>query len=131
MGLIRAGEAQPDSIGIEDEDAAIIERDFSGLPAGFVAVVGVLPVEADLIVIGRNPLFDGLPGRLDGLKGLDVEGGIGGRWDIDESLPHAHQAQKKLNFLGLNESFDFPHGAFAAGALEGIGTPGSEDEVAP
>ncbi len=67
VGLMRAGEAQPDSIGIKDEDAAIFERDFLGLPAGFVAVVGVLPVEAGLIVIGGNPLFDGLPGRLDGL----------------------------------------------------------------
>jgi len=61
VGLIRAGEAQPDSIGIKDEDAAIIERDFSRLRKGFVAVVGVLPVETDFIVIGGDPLFDGLP----------------------------------------------------------------------
>ncbi len=32
--------AQPDLIGVEDEDAVIIERDFFGLPGGFVAVVG-------------------------------------------------------------------------------------------
>jgi hypothetical protein len=46
--------AQPDSIGIEDEDAVIAERDFSGLPAGFVDVVRVLPMEAGFIVIGRD-----------------------------------------------------------------------------
>ncbi len=62
---------QPDSIGIEDEDAVLIERDFSGLPTGFVAVVGVLPVEADFIVIGGDPLFDALPGWLNRLEGID------------------------------------------------------------
>ncbi len=68
--LIRAGEAEPGLFGIEDEDAVIIERDFFGLPGGFVAVARVLPVEADFIVIGRNPLFDGLPGRLEGFESL-------------------------------------------------------------
>ena len=29
--------------------------------------MGVFPPEADFIVIGRDPLLDGLPGRLDGL----------------------------------------------------------------
>jgi hypothetical protein len=38
------------SIGIEDGYAAIIELDFFGLSVGFVAVVGVLPSEAGLIV---------------------------------------------------------------------------------
>jgi hypothetical protein len=38
---------------------------------------------------------------------------------------------EKLDLLGLDEGFDFPHGAFAAGALEGIGSPGGEDKVAP
>jgi len=71
--------SQRDSIAIENEDAAIAERDFSRLPTGFVAVVGVLPAEAGLIVIGGDPLFDGLPGWLDGLESLDVEGRFG-RW---------------------------------------------------
>ena len=94
-------------------------------------MVAVLPAEAGFIVIGRNPLLDGLPGRLDGLEALDVERGFG-RWrNIQESFPEAHQAQEELNFFGLNEGFDFPHGAFATGALEGIGSPGGEDEVAP
>jgi len=61
--------SQRDSIAIENEDAAIAERDFSRVPTGFVALVGFLPVEAGPIVIGGDPLFDGLPGGLDGLKG--------------------------------------------------------------
>jgi hypothetical protein len=65
------------SIGIEDEDAVIIEKDLSGLSAGFFAVVGVLPAEADFFVIGGNPLSEGLPGWLDGIESLDVEGWIG------------------------------------------------------
>jgi hypothetical protein len=65
--LMRACKAQPDSIGTEDQDEGIFERDFSGLPGGFVAVVRVLPVEAGLIGIGGDPMFDGLPGWLEGL----------------------------------------------------------------
>ena len=62
---------QPDSIGVEDEDAVIAERDFLGLPRGFVAVVGGPtgvpgPGYSDkVVVVSRNPLFDGLPGLLD------------------------------------------------------------------
>lgn len=76
-GLIRAGKVQPGLIGIEDEDAVLIERNFRGPPGGFVALVGVFPAEADFIVIGRDPLLDGLPGWLDGLEGVDVERRIG------------------------------------------------------
>jgi hypothetical protein len=38
---MRAVLIQPGSIGIEDEDAVIAERDFLGLPRGFVALVRV------------------------------------------------------------------------------------------
>ena len=48
-------------IGIENENATIIERDFLGLPGGFVAGLGVLRVEAGVVVTGREPLLDGLP----------------------------------------------------------------------
>jgi hypothetical protein len=61
-GLIRAGKVQPGLIGIEDEDAAIIERDFFGLPGGFVALEGVFPVEGRFIVIGGDSLFDACQG---------------------------------------------------------------------
>ena len=40
MRLMWAVLGQPDSIGVEDEDAVIAERDFLGLPGGIVAVVG-------------------------------------------------------------------------------------------
>ena len=52
----------PASIGIENQDAFIIERDFRRLPSGFVALMGVEPLEDRLIVIGGYPLPDGLPG---------------------------------------------------------------------
>lgn len=84
-----------------------------------------------VVVIGGDPLFDGLPGWLDGIEGVDVEGWIGWWRDIDEALPKTEEPQKELDLLGLDEGFDFPHGAFATGALEGIGSPGGEDEVAP
>ena len=64
---------QPNLINIKDEDAVPIERDFFRLPAGIVAVVGVPTEVTDpgssdkVVVIGRDPLFDGLPGRFDGL----------------------------------------------------------------
>ena len=37
----------PSSDGIKNQDAVITERDFLGLPWGFVAVMGILPVEAN------------------------------------------------------------------------------------
>jgi hypothetical protein len=61
-GLIRAGEAQPGSIGIGDEDAVLTELEFPGLPGGFAAVVGVPTGVIDpgysdkVVVIGGNPL---------------------------------------------------------------------------
>ena len=66
--------SQREPIAIENEDATIAKRDSLGLSGGFVAVVGVLPVETGFIVIGGDPLFDGLPGWLDGLEGVDVGG---------------------------------------------------------
>lgn len=63
----------PGSVGIENEDAAIAEEDFPWLPAGFVVVLSVEPLEAGLIVIGGYPCFDGLPGWIDRLESLDVD----------------------------------------------------------
>ena len=36
-----------------------------------------------------------------------------------------------FNFLWSEDGFDAPHGALAARAFQGIGTPDAEDEVAP
>lgn len=41
--LIWSGEAQPGLIGIKNENAILIKRDFLGLPGGFVALVGAQP----------------------------------------------------------------------------------------
>lgn len=83
MGLIRASGYQPDLLGIHDEDAVLIKQDSSGLPVGFVAVMHVLTVEAGFVVIGGDPLFDGLPGWFEG---VDVEREIGRLRDADEAL---------------------------------------------
>ena len=73
--------AKAHSIGIEDEDAAIAERDFFGLPAGLVAVLGVQPLEARLTVICRYPFFaeatNGRPSFADTMIGrADVVGQV-------------------------------------------------------
>jgi hypothetical protein len=49
VGRIRAIPTQRDSIGIKDQDAVLIERDFLGLPRAFVAVMQVELLEAGLI----------------------------------------------------------------------------------
>ena len=123
----------------EDQDAAIAERDFIGLPGGgLVEALGlgvgwvprlVEPVQIRLVI--GDPFFDGLPGWLDGLHGLDVEG----RWrrarEGDDVFPETVEAEEELDFLVADEGADGFHGALAAGALEGIAAPHLEDEVAP
>jgi hypothetical protein len=56
-GQIRSGKAQPGLIDIKDENAVIAERNFLGLKVAFIALVSVLPVKADFIVVGGDPLF--------------------------------------------------------------------------
>lgn len=82
------------------------------------------------IVVG-NPFADGLPRWLDGFKGLDVEGGIRGRKDIDDGFPNFFEAEEKFNFCGTAEGVDGPHDAVTACAQERIGTPDPKDEVTP
>ena len=43
-----------------------------------------------------NPFLDRLPGRLDGLHGVDVEGWWGRAREMDDSLPEAVEAEEKL-----------------------------------
>ena len=67
---------------VENQDAAVAEGDFLGVPdlalveailVGFGGIPGTVePVEVGLVV--GDPSLDGLPGRLDGLHGFDVEG---------------------------------------------------------
>ena len=69
------------SVGIEDEDGTVFAADLDRL-AGVGALVE--QVAAWLRIVVGNPFPDGLPRRLDGLEGLDVEGR--GRWwrDVDD-----------------------------------------------
>ena len=64
------------SAGIEHEGVAVFESDFDR-PAGRGALIE--PIGLFRFVIVGNPLPDGLPGRNDGIEGLDVEGRVG-RW---------------------------------------------------
>ncbi len=53
---------------------------------GFGGIPGTVePVEVGLVV--GDPLFDRLPGRLDGLHGLDVEGRRWRTGELDDSFP--------------------------------------------
>ena len=66
---------------VEDEDAAVVEGNFDGLPGrSLVVALGlgaggvsflVEPIEVRIVI--RNPFLDGLPRGLDRLHGLDVE----------------------------------------------------------
>ncbi|MDB4326140.1 hypothetical protein N9958_00270, partial [bacterium] len=67
---------------VEDESPAVAKRDLFGLPGGalveaFRLCAGgvpflVEPVEVRVVI--RDPFLDGLPGWLDLLDGIDVEG---------------------------------------------------------
>ena len=69
------------SVRIEDQDGTVFAADLDRL-AGVGALVE--QVAAWLRIVVGNPFPDGLPRRLDGLEGLDVEGR--GRWwrDVDD-----------------------------------------------
>ncbi len=137
------------SVGIEDEDGAVFAGDLDRL-GGVWALVEQVAVWLRIVV--GNPFADGLPRRLDGLEGLDVEGRV--RWwrDVDDALmslplhpsgclrqsmsaplpfPKSVQAEEEFDFPGAEESVHDFHGAFATRALEWIGVPDSEDEVTP
>jgi hypothetical protein len=64
---------QPEFIGIKDEDMVIAGRVFLGLPAGFVAVVRVLPVEQEAFGL-RSRLTD------QTFPTGPVAGGVRERW---------------------------------------------------
>ena len=88
----------------EDQGAAISERDFFWLPIRtLVELVGlgvawrpflVEPVQVRFVV--GDPFLDGLPGRLDGLHGLDVEGGWWRAREMDNAQPETVEAEEEL-----------------------------------
>ncbi len=124
---------------VEDEDAAVVEGNFDGLPGrSLVVALGlgaggvsflIEPVEVRVFV--RDPLFDGLPRWLDGLHGIDVEGRWWRAWKLDDTFPQAVELEKELDLLAADDGADRFHGALAARTLEGITAPNFENEVAP
>ena len=124
---------------VEDESPAVAERDLLGLPDGtLVVALGlcaggvpflVEPVQARVVI--RNPFLDGLPGGLDLLDGLDIEGRRRRAGKMDDAFPEALEPEKEFDFLATEDGADGLHGAFAARAFERVATPNLEDEVAP
>jgi hypothetical protein len=72
-----------------------------------------------------------LPGRLDGLESLDVEGWRWRAGQVDESLPQPMEAEEKFHFPAADDQAHGLHGALAAGASERVAAPDFQDEVAP
>ena len=67
----------------------------------------------------------------DGLEGFDVEGRVR-RWrEVDDALPQSVEAEEEWDFSGADDGADALHGGLTTGALERVGAPDAEDEVAP
>ena len=123
----------------ENQDAAVFQMDFGCVPCrSLVEPVWVLlrwisgtvePVEIRFVV--RNPFFDRLPRRLDGFHGLDIEWRYRRARELDDAFPQAMNAEEELDLLGAFDGTGGFYGSFAAGALERVGSPDFEDEVAP
>ncbi len=116
------------SVEIEDECVSVFEGDLDRL-AGVGALVEEL--ETRLRIVVCNPFADGLPRRLDGLEGFDVEGRVRWRWDVDDSFPKSVQAEEEFDFPGAEEGIHDFHRGLAGRALERVGAPDAEDEIAP
>jgi len=123
----------------ENQDAAVVQMDFGCFPCRslvepvWVRLIGipgtVEPVEVGFVV--GDPFLDRLPRWLDGLHRLDVEWR---RWrarELDDSFPQAVEPEKEFGLLGALDGADEFHGGLAARALERIGTPDFENQVAP
>ena len=116
------------SIAVEDEDGTVFAGDLDRL-AGFWALVE--QVEARFRIAVWNPFADGLPRWFDGLEGLDVERRVRRRRNVDDAFPKSVEPEEKFDFSSPEEGVHDFHGAFAARALERVGAPDAEDEVAP
>ena len=67
----------------------------------------------------------------DGLEGFDVEGRVR-RWrEVDDAPPQSLEAEEEWDFSGADDGADALHGGLPTGALERVGAPDAEDEVAP
>jgi len=109
-GFVRA------SIAIEDQDIAVVAWDFDWLP-GLSPLIE--PVGLFGFVIVWNPFANRLPGRFDGLEGLDVEGWVGWWRDVDDALPKAAEPEEEFDFAGVEEGAGALHDGLAAGHWSG------------
>ena len=116
------------SVGVEDEDGTVFAGDLDRL-AGVGALVE--QVETRFPIVGRDPFADGLPRWFKGLERVDVEWRIRWRRDVDDAFPKSVEAKEEFDFTGAEKGIHDFHGAFAARALERVGAPDAEDQVAP
>ena len=115
----------------ENQGAAVVQWDFRCLPCRALidAVwvgIGRIPWTVEPIKVGfvvGDPFLDGLPGWLDGLHGIDVEGWRRRAGEMDDAFPEAVEPEKEFDFLTTEDLADGLHGALAAGALERVATP--------
>lgn len=113
---------------MEDEDGAVFAGNLDRV-GGFGTLVE--QIEALLHIVVWDPFANGLPRWLDGLEGFDVEGRVGRWWDVDDSFPKSVEAEEELDFAAADDGADALHGGLAARALEEVGAPDAEAEVAP
>jgi len=85
------------SVGIEDEYGAVFAADLDRL-AGVEALVE--EVETRFRIVVGDPFADRLPRWLDGFEGLDVEGRVGWRREVDDALPESVETEEELAPFG-------------------------------
>ena len=67
----------------------------------------------------------------DGLEGFDFEGRVR-RWrEVDDALPRSVEGEEEWDFSGADDGAAALHGGLTKGALERVGAPDADDEVAP
>jgi hypothetical protein len=67
-----------------------------------------------------DPLLDRAFRRDDRLEGLDVEGRLWRRRNVDDSLPKSPEAEEEFDLLRAAHATDCFHGRVAAGAKSGV-----------
>ena len=122
-------------VAVEQKNAPVTEFHFLWLPSRplvvFLTVLTGLvgPIEVGILI--GNPLLDSPPWGLDTTQGFDVEGWRGRSWQSNQSLPQTVEFEEKFNLARFeHRTHDF-HGAFAAGAIQGVPSPDLQDEIAP
>ncbi len=108
-GLVRR-----ERVTVEDEDALVIEGKLRGLPGNPGRIEG-------LGVFLLRPAEEGR--HADRFHCCDIVGRSGRGRDVEDSFPHAVEAEEEFDFLGAGEGVADLHEALAARAEEGILAP--------